>query len=191
MRRLIAGMKLSLDGMVEGPSGIAEWADAWSEDYGLTAQIDACVLGGAMYRGYEPYWTGIRNEPAKPAWITGSPPTPAEREWSRLATEIPHYVLSRTQTSALWPNTRFIRSVDDVADLKQTPGKDIYLLGGAETASRLIDAGLVDELRLILHPLVAGSGKPLFRVPRSARKFELLSATTLDKGCVSLAYAMR
>jgi dihydrofolate reductase len=184
-------MKLSLDGMVEGPSGMAEWVDAWSEDYGLTAQIDACVLGGAMYRGYEPYWTGIRDAPAKPAWITGSPPTPAEREWARAATEIPHYVLTRTRTAALWPNTRFIRSVDDVADLKRTPGKDIYLLGGAETAGRLMDAGLVDELRLILHPLVAGGGKPLFRAPLSPRKLELLSATTLDMGRVSLAYAMR
>jgi dihydrofolate reductase len=183
-------MKLSLDGMVEGPSGMADWVDAWSEDFGLAAQIDACVLGGGMYRGYEPYWTGIRDDPARVAWITGSPPTPAEREWARAALDIPHYVLSRTQSSALWPNTRFIRSVDDVASLKQAPGKDIYLLGGAETAFRLIDGGLVDELRLILHPLVAGGGKSLFRVPMSARKFELLSATTLDKGRVSLAYAM-
>jgi dihydrofolate reductase len=190
MRRLIAGMKLSLDGMAEGPSGMADWVEAWSEDYGLTGQIDACVLGGGMYRGYEPYWTGIRDDPEKVAWITGAPPTPAEREWAGLAAEIPHYVLSKTQTSALWPNTRFIRTLDDVAGLKQAPGKDIFLLGGPETACRLLDAGLVDELRLILHPLVAGAGKPLFRTPMSARGLELLDATPLDNGRVSLRYSI-
>ena len=184
-------MKLSLDGMAEGPSGMADWVDAWSEDYGLTGQIDACVLGGGMYRGYEPYWTGIRDDPDKVAWITGAPPTPAEREWARVAAELPHYVLSKTQTSALWPNTRFIHALDDVASLKQVPGKDIYLLGGADTAFRLMEAGLVDELRLILHPVVAGGGKPLFRVPMTARRFELLNAATLEDGRVSLAYALR
>jgi hypothetical protein len=46
MRKLIAGMKTSLDGKIEGPDGMADWAQAWSDDYGLTPQIDACVLGG-------------------------------------------------------------------------------------------------------------------------------------------------
>ena len=83
MRKLIAGMKTSVDGKIEGPEGTADWVKAWSEDYGLTTQIDACVLGGGMYPGYEGYWTGIRNEPDKPAWITGSAPTAAEAEWAR------------------------------------------------------------------------------------------------------------
>ena len=78
MRKLITGMKLSLDGKVESAADMADWAEAWSEDYGLTPQIDACVIGGKMYPGYERYWTGIQNEPDKPAWITGTAPTPAE-----------------------------------------------------------------------------------------------------------------
>jgi hypothetical protein len=83
MRKLIAGMKISVDGKVERTeAGSADWVEAWSEDYGLTPQIDACLLGGGMYPGYEGYWTKIKNEPDKPAWITGSAPTPAEIEWA-------------------------------------------------------------------------------------------------------------
>ena len=48
MRKLIAAMKTSVDGKIEGADGYADWVDAWSEDYGLTSQIDACLLGGRM-----------------------------------------------------------------------------------------------------------------------------------------------
>jgi len=162
VRKLIAGMKISVDGKMEGPEGMADWVDAWSEDYGLTPQIDGCLLGAGMYPGYERYWTAIQKEPETPVWITGKPPTPAEIEWARFVTETPHYVLSSTLTSALWPSTRFVRGLDEIAALKQQPGKDIYLVGGARTTASLIDAGLVDELRLIAHPLIAGGGKALF-----------------------------
>src|SRR5262245_41133169 len=57
MRKLIAAMKTSVDGKIEA-GGTADWVQAWSEDYGLTPQIDACLLGGGMYPGYEQYWTG-------------------------------------------------------------------------------------------------------------------------------------
>ena len=66
MRKLIAGMKISLDGKTEGSEGIADWVDAWSEDYGLTDQVDACVVGGAMYPGYEEYWTPFQTDPDEP-----------------------------------------------------------------------------------------------------------------------------
>jgi dihydrofolate reductase len=190
MRKLIAGMKISVDGKIEGPEGTADWVKAWSEDYGLTTQIDACVLGGGMYPGYEGYWTGIRNEPDKPAWITGSAPTAAEAEWARFAARTPHYVLSKTLTSAGWPNTSFIQGLDDVAALKQQPGKDIYLVGGARTTTSLIDAGLVDELRLIVYPLIAGAGKALFAVTERRRGLELRNVQELPDGCVSLVYGI-
>jgi dihydrofolate reductase len=190
MRKLIAGMKISVDGKVEGPEGMADWVKAWSEDYGLTGQIDACVVGGGMYPGYEGYWTGIKNEPDKPAWITGSGPTPAEKEWARFAARTPHYVLSSTLTSALWPNTSFVRGLEEIAALKQQPGKDIYLIGGARTAASLIDAGLVDELRLIVYPLIAGTGKALFATMEGRRGLELRKALPLPDGCVSLIYGI-
>lgn len=190
MRQLIAGMKISLDGKVEGPGGMADWVEAWSEDYGVTPQIDACLLGGGMYPGYEGYWTGIQNEPDKPAWITGSAPTPAEIEWARFAAQTPHYVLSSTLTSALWPRTSFLRRLEEIAALKQQPGKDIYLVGGARTTASLIDAGLVDELRLIVYPLIAGEGKALFATTKGRRVLELRSAQKLQGGRASLIYGI-
>ena len=88
-----------------------------------------------------------------------APPTPAEHEWARLTETLPHYVLSSTLQTASWPNTSLLRSVGEVIALKQQPGKDIYLIGGLRTAASLIDAGVVDELRLITYPLIAGNTK--------------------------------
>jgi|SRR5271170_5221887 len=189
MRKLIAGMKASIDGKIEGPT-TADWVNAWSEDYGLTPQIDACVLGGGMYPGYEQYWTSIKNEPDKPVWITGNAPTPAEIEWASFTPRTPHYVLSRTLTSALWPNTSFIQGLEEVAALKQQPGKDIYLIGGARTAVSCIDAGLVDELRLIVYPLIAGKGRALFAATEQRRGLELRNVQQHTDGCLSLIYGI-
>jgi dihydrofolate reductase len=190
MRKLIAGMKISVDEKVEGVEGHADWVSAWSDDYGLMPQIDACVLGGGMYPGYEQYWTAIQNEPTTPVWITRKAPTSAEVEWARFAAETSHYVLSNTMTSALWPKTRFVRGLEEIAALKQQPGKDIYLVGGARTAASLIDAGLVDELRLIIYPLIAGEGKALFPTTESRRQLELQKVQQLQGGLVSLIYAV-
>jgi len=190
MRQLIAGMKISVDGKVEGPEGYADWVEAWSDDYGLTAQIDACVLGGGMYPGYEQYWTAIQNEPDKPHPLTDSVPTPAEVEWAKFAARTPHYVLSNTVTSAVWPNTRFLRGLEEIAALKQEPGKDIYLMGGHRITASLIDAGLVDELRLIVYPLVVGEGSVLFATTKDRRGLELRTVEQLSDGRVSLIYAL-
>src|SRR5215218_10092752 len=111
MRKLIAAMKSSVDGKVEGPEGVADWVQAWSDDYGLMPQIDACVMGAGMYPGYEGYWTAIQNEPDTPLPLTGRLPTPAEVEWARFAAQTPLYVLSSTLTSALWPQTSFVRGL--------------------------------------------------------------------------------
>ena len=188
MRKLIAAMKMSLDAKVEGPDGTADWVEAWSEDYGLTPQIDACLLGGGMYPGYESYWTGIQTKPDTPVWITSEPPTPAEREWADFIKQTPHYVLSSTLQTTSWPNTTFLRSIDDVAALKQQPGKDIYLVGGARITASLIDAGLVDELRLITYPLVAGTDSTALFATSLRRSAELLEVRKLDRGKVALTY---
>src|SRR5262245_56467337 len=120
MRRLIAAMKVSADQKVTGPGGYADWVDAWSEDYGLMGQIDACLVGAGMYPGYEgKYWSQIQKEPGKPLAMTGKLPTPEEIKWARFAAETPHYVLSSTLTKAEWPKTKFLRSLDEVAALKQ------------------------------------------------------------------------
>ncbi len=190
MRKLIAGMKVSVDGKMEGPRGVADWVNAWSDDFGLMQQIDACVLGAGMYTGYERYWTAIQNAPDNPVWITGAAPSPAEIEWAHFAARTPHYVLSSTLTSAAWPNTSFLRGLDEIAALKRQPGKDIYLVGGARTTASMIDAGLLDELRLIVYPLIAGEGKSLFASIERRRGLELRKVRQLSDGRASLIYGI-
>ena len=192
MRKLIAAFKTSVDGKIEGSDGFAEWVEAWSEDYGLSSQIDPCLLGGAMYPGYESYWSLMQqNDPNQPLPMTGKLAIPAELEWARFAAQTPHYVLSNTLKSALWPSTKFLRRLEDVADLKRQPGKDIYLMGGARIATSLLDAGLVDEIRLIVYPLIAGKGKPLFAATESRRGLELCKCEQLRDGRLSLIYGLR
>ena len=190
MRKLIAAMKVSVDGKMEGPDGFADWVPAWSDDYGLTAQIDACVLGGRMYPGYEQYWSPIQDEPEKPHPMSGQVPTPAEVDWARFAARTPHYVVSSTLSSAQWPLTAFLRGSGEVAALKQAPGRDVYLMGGAVLTRSLIDAGLVDELRLIVYPLVVGAGRALFAATTPRRRLDLRDVHRLSDGRVCLTYAL-
>jgi len=141
--------------------------------------------------GGERRWTARQNQPDKPLPMTGKLPTPAELEWARFAAQTPHYVLSSTLTSALWPKTSFLRGIDEIAALKQQPGKDIYLVGGARTTVSLLDAGLVDELRLIVYPLIAGEGRALFATTELRRRLELQEVQQRQGGRVSLIYGIR
>ena len=189
MRKLIAAMQTSVDGKVEGPQGYADWVENWGDNFGLMAEIDACVLGGGMYPGHERYWSAIEEaDPGTSLPITGTTPAPAEVEWARFARQIPHYVLSRTLTSANWARTRFLRSLDEVSALKEQTGKGIYLIGGARTLASLLDAGLVDELRLHVHPLIAGEGKALFATTTHRRQLALHEVRELHGGRVGLIY---
>ncbi|MGW6276628.1 dihydrofolate reductase family protein [Kribbella sp. NPDC055071] len=190
MRKLVAAMKMSVDGKIEGPEGIADWVESWSDDYGLTSQIDTCLLGGGMYPGYEQYWTAIQDAPDALHPLTGKVPTRAEVEWGRFAAQTPHYVLSNKLTSAQWPKTRFIRGLDEVKVLKDQAGLDIYLMGGPVVTASLVDAGLVDELRLIVYPLVAGDGRALFATTDQRHGLELQNVEQLSDGRVSLVYGI-
>lgn len=190
MRKLIAGFKMSIDGKIEGPEGFADWVAAWSEDFGLTERIDACVVGGGMYPGYERYWTAIQTAGNQPLPMTGKLATPEEIRWGHFAARTPHYVLSTTLKRAQWTQTSFLRSLDELAALKAGQGRDIYLMGGARAASALMDAGLVDELRLIVYPLVAGPGKALFGTAVRRHTLQLLKAQGLSQGLVNLVYGI-
>src|SRR5574342_554292 len=75
MRKLIAGMQISVDGKIAGTEGYADWVEAWSDNFDLMPQVDACLLGGGMYPGHEQYWTAVQNnEPGKPLPFTGRVP---------------------------------------------------------------------------------------------------------------------
>src|ERR1041384_2628163 len=121
MRRLIAAMKLSLDGKYADAEGYPDWVQAWSDDYEVSANADACLLGGDMYGGYQAFWTAVQAGAGETLPGVGRPPTAGEVEYGRFVARTPHYVLSGTMTSALWPQTRFLRTVREVAALKQEP----------------------------------------------------------------------
>jgi dihydrofolate reductase len=188
MRKLIAAMKVSVDGRSDGPEGYADWVEAWSEDYGLMERIDACLLGGRMYPGYERYWTAIQQAPDRPLPMTGKLPHPAELTWSEFAQRTPHYVLSATLPSVTWSQTRLLRHVNDVRELKAQAGMDIYLMGGATLAGSLLDAGLVDEMHYIVYPLFAGPATGPFEWLTRRRELMLLSQRQLDGGRLHVAY---
>jgi dihydrofolate reductase len=191
MRKLIAAMKVSVDGRSEGTEGYADWVDAWSEDYGLMGRIDACLLGGRMYPGYEQYWTAIRQAPERPLPMTGKLPHPAELRWSDFAQRTPHYVLSATLPSVNWPQTRVLRHLNEVSELKAQAGKDIYLMGGATLTGSLMDAGLVDEVHFIFYPLFAGPARGPFERLTRRRELKLLSQRQLGEGLLHVAYEIR
>jgi dihydrofolate reductase len=190
MRRLISGLQISLDGKIGGPDGYADWVEEWSDHYDVMPRVDACLLGARMYPGYEQYWTAIQTKPSEPTPMTGKLPTPAEIEYARFTARTPHYVLSSTLGSASWSHTKILRDIEEVTALKQQSGKDIYLVGGARIVANLLDSGLVDELRLTMHPLVVGQGLALFAESQIRRSLELQDVRQLDRGRVHLLYTL-
>jgi dihydrofolate reductase len=191
MRSVIAAFKISADGKYAGPDGYPDWVDGWPDDYGswLTTQIDACVLGGGMYPLYEQYWTQVAAAPDQVHPLSGHVPTAADVEWSEFAAKTPHYVVSSTLTSVTWPNAQILADLGAVAAMKREQGQDIYLMGGSAIVGAAIDAGLVDELRLIVYPLIVGEGKALFS--SSARHaMELQKVEQLPGGRMSLVYGI-
>lgn len=190
MRKIIAGMQVSIDAKIEGPLGYADWVPDWGDTFGLLPEIDTCVLGARMYPGYEGYWDAIAHNPARPLELTGKLPTPEEIEYARFAVETPHYVLSSRVGEAIWRKTSFIASLEPIHRIKEGVGKSIYVVGGAETVARMLDADLIDELRLTLHPLVAGEGLPLFDKVKRRHAFKLQSAIPLKEGKLSLRYSL-
>ncbi len=106
-----------------------------------------------------------------------------------FAATTPHYVLSRTLTSAKWPNTTFLHGLDEVAALKEQSGKGIYLMGGATLLRACLKAELVDELHFIVYPLIAGAGTTLFTAPER-QGLDLRHVEALPDGRVHLIYAI-
>jgi dihydrofolate reductase len=187
-RRIIAALEVSLDGLIEGPNGEVDWIGSWEDSFALLPEIDTLVLGGGAYPGYEQYWLAILANPQGVLPLTGKFPSTGEVNYARFADKTPHVVLSRTLDAVAWKTTRIVRHVADIAALKQQPGKDIHAVGGASLVSTLMNEGLVDQLRLTVHPVVLGKGTALFKEVEGRHGLELLEARPLTGGRVSLTY---
>jgi dihydrofolate reductase len=189
MRKLIAALQVSLDGFIEGPNGELDWIDTWEDTFDLLPQIDALVLGGGMYPGYEQYWSAVHADPHGPLPFTERSASPGEIEYARFAHAIPHVVLSRTLDTVSWQTTRIVRDVEEIRAMKEGKGKDIYAVGGATLVSSLMNEGLIDELRLLVHPIVLGTGTALFKDVKERHPLQLLEAKPFESGQVRLTYA--
>jgi dihydrofolate reductase len=189
MRKLIVSEFLSLDGVMQAPGGAEEDTEGgfrhggwtvpfWHDDIGATfgelmQDVDAFLLGRKTYV------------------IHGSAfePLPAGDPFGDLMNAPAKYVVSKTLDKPIWRNTTVIRDhvVETVRNLKAGPGKTIITDGSHELVQTLLEADLVDELHLLLYPLILGGGKRL--LPAGTHlKFKLKSAKPFPSGVVSLHY---
>jgi dihydrofolate reductase len=147
MRKVVVGMLLSLDGVAEAPDTFFGWDDA--VDAKLPAVIatqDAVILGRRSYTEWADFWPSSEIEPFA-TFING----------------VAKYVATSTPLDRDWANTTLIDGglVEFVRDLKQQPGGDIGVHGSISVAQALLAVDVVDELRLVIGPMVAGSGRRL------------------------------
>ena len=187
-RRFIAAMQVTLDGYSLGPDGQADWVDSWADGLDLLPRVDAFVLGAGMFPDYELFWAAIREDPAAVAEWLGRDPYPREIEYARVAVETPHLVLSTTLDDATWPTALILRDLDELRAFKEQPGGPVYVVGGAALLRSLIDEGLLDELRLIVHPVAVGAGTALFDGIAQRQDLELVDSEHTTAGRVNLTY---
>ena len=169
MRKVILGLAITLDGYIEGPNGEYDWCFT-DQDYGLNAffeRIDALFMGRKSYEEAQKF---------------------KDSPWQGMTT----YLFSRTMKPADDPRVILVPdgSVEVVQKIKQEKGMDIWLFGGADLTRQFINAGLVDELWLSVHPILLGGGKALFQDIVGRKPLKLLESKTYETGLVSLRYAM-
>jgi dihydrofolate reductase len=189
MRKIIGALIMSVDGRIEGPNGELDWVESWEDPFDLLPQIDTCILGGGMYPGYEQYWGAILVNPEGILPFTGKAATEGEIEYAHFAEKTPHIVLSKTLDKVAWKNTRIARDIEEIRKLKAEPGKDMHAVGGATLISSLMNHGLIDELRLVVAPIVLGPGKSLFKDVKDRHALKFLGAKPLKSGTVRLTFS--
>jgi dihydrofolate reductase len=193
MRKITLMMNTTLDAKVARLDGDLEWflTDARHEDelLAMLRQVDGMIFGRVSYDLLAGYWptAGATTKDDAPGGFTS-----AERanEFAHLLNTIPKIVISHTPHDLPWGPARCIHGdvVEGVRELKAEQGRDLVLFAGADLATTFIGAGLVDEYRLAVHPLVLGKGLPLFdRIP-SEQPLELVDAITFASGVVQLRY---
>jgi dihydrofolate reductase len=177
MRRVIVSNVMSLDGFFEGPNKDLDWFVPDEEFFGyarhLLRTVDTILFGRATYQHMAAYW----------------PFAPADEIADKM-NNLSKVVFSRRLTTAEWNNSRLVRddAAEEVAKLKQQAGSDMVIFGSATLASSLLQAGLVDEYRVILSPVLIGKGNPLFRDIKERLKLRLVGTRSFGSGVVVLYY---
>jgi dihydrofolate reductase len=188
MRKLISAMQISVDGYIEDPEGKLDWVHSWEDEYGILDKVDTCVLGSVMYPGYEEYWTAALNPKSKLPF-SGKLPTPGEVEYAKWASKTPHIVVSHNPMNVEWKNTRVISDLEEISKLKKERGKDIHVVGGAKLVSSMINLGMIDEIRLMINPVLLGGGKALFNDVTERHYLRLISVEKRESDKVYVIYS--
>lgn len=190
MRKIISAMRISVDGYIEDPEGRQDWVDSWEDEYDILDHVDTCVLGSVMYPGYEQYWTAAL-DPNRKLPYSDKLPTAKEVEYAQWASNTPHIVISRKPMEVSWKNSRVISDLEEIRNLKQEPGEDIYVVGGAMLVSSMINLGLIDEIWLMINPVLLGGGKLLFEGVTKRHHLKFVSSEERTPGKVYVKYKMK
>ncbi|WP_299433052.1 dihydrofolate reductase family protein [uncultured Meiothermus sp.] len=190
MRKLILQEFVSIDGLVAGPNDSVDFIPAsmqgdlsfGQEQVALMDTIDTLLLGRTTYEMFAGYWPNVTQG--------------AEKEFADKFNAVLKVVFSKALKRApwgKWNDGRIVRgsAVEEVARLKQQSGKNLLISGSISLAQSLIDESLVDEYRLVMCPVVLGSGRSLFRDNLASIQLKLVNANVLDRGAVSLIYSQQ
>ena len=180
MRKIVAGLFISLDGVIEAPH---EWHfpyfnDEMGEAVGAQmAASDSMLLGRVTYQEFASFWPDQTEE---------------EYEGASYMNGTPKFVVSTTLDSVdEWQNSTLVKGdfVEEITKLKEQDGKNIGVTGSATLVRSLLQHGLLDELHLLVHPIVIGHGKQLFPRRHRSDPLTLLNSRVFDNGVLSLVYA--
>ena len=177
MRNIVAGLFVSLDGVMEAPE---TWHFPYFNDEmgevvaSQTAAADTMLLGRRTYEEFAGYWAD-----------KGS-----DVEFADVINNTPKLVASTTLKAVGWQNSSLIEGdvAEELRRLKQGPGKDISITGSATLVRSLLRDNVLDELRLLVHPIVVGSGKRLFEEGTGRVPLKLVDSRTLATGVLYLTY---
>ena len=191
MRKLGVFEFATLDGVMQAPSGPEEdrrggfehggWVMPYLDEVTASVGLEGMAASGGLLLGRVTY------EVMAAYW----PSAPAEDPFAEGINNLPKFVVSTTlQEPLAWNNSRLIKGdiAEEVAKLKQQPGKDLGILGSGELVHTLMQHNLIDEYRLLVFPIVLGSGKRLFRDGGPTTALRLVDPKTTSTGVVILTY---
>jgi dihydrofolate reductase len=184
MGKLIYSLNVSLDGYVETPDHSLDWADVdeelhtWFND--RAREVDASLYGRRLYEVMAAYWPTGESDPSA---------TESMREFARLWNATPKFVFSTTLASVDW-NSRLVRGDvrEALAAIRKEFDGDLDV-GGPTLAAAFIRRGLVDEYRLLIHPVILGAGTPFFPSLEAPIRLRLIDERRFASGVMYLAYA--
>jgi dihydrofolate reductase len=186
VRKVVVSEFVSLDGVMEDPSWESPFRGEEQEKFKFDelAAADALLLGRKTYEGFAAAWPDMMEH-------YEGPRREALGEYTDMMNGYPKHVASTTLQEPLgWNNSTIIRGniPEEVDKLKQQEGKDILAFGSADLMNTLMRHGLVDELRLMVFPIILSKGKRLFADGEDGRTLKLVDSKTVGTGVVSLAY---